>query len=282
MLFLLAEPKHAYATLMLNHCLDNVLGKTGGSEHKFIESKHYDQFQRIWNNGECRVVGDPLSHLALVFSAASYRVTVDGGTNYLYNLQQFKPSGSLLENPDLISGDFDSIQDHVLNHYRQLATVQIVPTPDQDATDFTKAIQLIQSRIECSRMPIYAFASTNGRVDHVLSIMSTLYQFGAPQVNPQDLHSIINIDLGSSISFVLKSNTVHTIPVVTDAQWCSLVPLDGPVELTTTGLKWNLNKSILKFGQFISTSNEFDANADHVQISIPEGQNAILFSSNIQ
>lgn len=37
-----------------------------------------------------------------------------------------------------------------------------------------------------------------------------------------------------------------------------MVPLAGEAVVTTSGLRWNLNGDTLKFGQFISTSNEFE------------------------
>lgn len=51
----------------------------------------------------------------------------------------------------------------------------------------------------------------------------------------------------------------HSIPTVPSARWCSLVPLNGPVRLVTTGFRWNLTaEDQLEFGRFISTSQEFD------------------------
>lgn len=39
--------------------------------------------------------------------------------------------------------------------------------------------------------------------------------------------------------------------------WCSFIPMGQPARVTTTGLKWNMSKKLLKFGEFISTSNQF-------------------------
>lgn len=44
--------------------------------------------------------------------------------------------------PDLISGDFDSIHPELLKLYESLS-VTIVPTPDQNETDFTKAVRVL-------------------------------------------------------------------------------------------------------------------------------------------
>lgn len=71
----------------------------------------------------------------LFLSTAYLRVTVDGGTNSWYRFSQ--DEGCLL--PDFVTGDFDSVEQSILSHYRNLG-VSIVCTPDQNHTDFTKAV----------------------------------------------------------------------------------------------------------------------------------------------
>jgi thiamine pyrophosphokinase len=63
------------------------------------------------------------------------RIAVDGGSN---RWLKFCKDNNLDLLPDLITGDFDSIDKETLGLY-QKAGVTIMPTPDQDATDFTKA-----------------------------------------------------------------------------------------------------------------------------------------------
>lgn len=54
---------------------------------------------------------------------AVYRASVDGATNYLYN----KPGPEREQFiPDLISGDFDSVDEQVLQFYREKVSSQIV------------------------------------------------------------------------------------------------------------------------------------------------------------
>ena len=49
--------------------------------------------------------------------------------------------------PDVISGDFDSIQTDLLKIYAAKG-VTIVPTPDQDETDFTKALRVLDTLLK--------------------------------------------------------------------------------------------------------------------------------------
>ena len=55
--------------------------------------------------------------------------------------------------------------------------------------------------------------------------------------------------------------------LVTEDSHCGLIPLDGGAEVTSSGLKWNLDKGALRFGQLVSTSNGFDLKQENVKIT---------------
>ena len=44
--------------------------------------------------------------------------------------------------PDIVTGDFDSISEAVMAHCKSIG-VKVIPTPEQDATDFTKAVDVL-------------------------------------------------------------------------------------------------------------------------------------------
>lgn len=195
-----------------------------------------------------------------------YRSIADGGGNYFVDLEQkfqkYCPDIEL-KAPDRVSGDFDSIKPDVMESFKRRPEVEIVATPDQDATDFTKALNLL-AETDFSSSPLQAvvvFGSNTGRVDQFLSILHTLTIF-----NHSNFPPIILAILGDSISFLLKPAHCHVIPVHRAGQWCSLVPLEGAVKLTTTGFRWNLSQDVLQFEKFISTSNEFASDSDQVTI----------------
>jgi len=202
----------------------------------------------------------------------------------------------------LLTGDMDSIRPEVIAHYKGIGEIEVMKTPDQDHTDFTKAIQVLLKRKELSTertvQSIVVFYTACGRLDHVLSIYNTLYKFDKDMDN-SGVPAIILVDIASSISLLLTkvcslsprtsdlsnkwSNGLqfhtqgkHQIPSVRSAKWCSLVPLSGPVTLTTTGFRWNLHKDTLEFGKFISTSQEFDGHSEVATVDIAD--KPLLFS----
>ena len=83
----------------------------------------------------------------VLFLLATKRIAVDGGTNAWYAL---KTENCQLLPPHYVSGDFDSIEPSVLEHVRTLEAVKVIHTPDQDETDFTKALRILRDDPEVS------------------------------------------------------------------------------------------------------------------------------------
>jgi thiamine pyrophosphokinase len=91
---------------------------------------------------------------------ATFRVCVDGGTNQLHNIELFQKSlvglgsdeSESLKSPDIITGDFDSIKGSVSEYYARLGS-KIIPTPDQENTDFTKALWELSRGMESGEYP---------------------------------------------------------------------------------------------------------------------------------
>lgn len=190
---------------MLNHCFDSPNLKFT-LEESTLESKKIQQFAKLWNN-------------------ASIRHTVDGGSNYLYDLQQLAKSRSnddQLKEPHVVTGDMDSIRAEVLQHFRNIPGVDVIETPDQDHTDFTKAIQVLSRQknlTECDVKSIVVFYTSSGRLDHVLSIYNTLYKFDK-DMESGVLPPLILVDLADSVSFLLtKVSAPYCTPDIVSHQF---------------------------------------------------------------
>ncbi|XP_037091687.1 thiamin pyrophosphokinase 1-like [Pollicipes pollicipes] len=205
-----------------------------------------------------------------LWNGASLRVAVDGGTNVLRALVQSEdarkqPRPAL---PDVITGDFDSITEETRHFFEQC---EFVHTPDQDETDFTKALRVVAERAGGVRW-VMAVVDTSGRLDQIMANVNTL--FTAARLLSVPVFQVAC----DSLSWLLAAGRhVIRLPAELRRSWCSLVPVGGPAtDVSTSGLQWNLAGDDMRFGQLISTSNRPVADTVTVTTSHP-----LLFSMEI-
>ncbi|XP_032512977.2 thiamin pyrophosphokinase 1 isoform X2 [Danaus plexippus] len=205
------------------------------------------------------------------WNEASLRITVDGGTShwdkFLNHLSHDEQKS--MKCPDLVTGDFDSISEEMLQKYKD-KHCKIISTPDQDFTDFTKAIIELNNYCEENKVQMdYALvmAQNSGRLDQILGNIQTLHLIKENRLlHPQTRVYMLSDD---SISWLLHpGDHIIEIPLASrnGNAWCSLIPVGEPcISVTTSGLKWNLDNQKLNFGGLISTSNTFDG-SDQVKV----------------
>lgn len=172
------------------------------------------------------VGGGPVTarQLALAQRFAPRIVGADGGADRILRL------GAM---PDAVIGDMDSIS---AGAQERLAG-RLFPIAEQDSTDFDKALRSIAAPF------VLGLGFAGARVDHGLAVLNGLVRYADRPcfiLGPQD------------VTFLCPPELVLDLPRGTRL---SLFPM-GPVQGTSTGLRWPIDGIRFAPGGMIGTSNE--------------------------
>ncbi|XP_022088400.1 thiamin pyrophosphokinase 1-like isoform X2 [Acanthaster planci] len=199
--------------------------------------------------------------LKLVWSRSVLKAAADGGSNRLYECMMGNHQSYI---PDLVTGDFDSIRPEVLLYYQRRGA-KIIETPDQNYTDFTKCLRIVLDTLECNTLKVEAvvvLGAMGERFDQTLASVNTLYEANINSELP------VYLLADRSLACLLRPGK-HVIEVNTglEGPWCGLIPIGNKCrQVTTTGLKWNLDHQPMQFGGLISTSNTYAEGTETVTV----------------
>ncbi|RFU30314.1 hypothetical protein B7463_g6028, partial [Scytalidium lignicola] len=253
----------------------------------------HENEQRLHRDFVLVVLNQPME-LSNIIYAETWRNSIlhigaDGGANRVRGVNvrhKVEPHSKEFLNLDLVIGDLDSLESDTKAYWHELGT-SIIKDPDQETTDFTKAVNyarnldskkysdlisastlhgqrtqvLDESRYNMKTRDILCIGGLGGRIDQGLSTMHHLYMF---QKDPSYSSGRVFLLSSEGITFVLKSGN-HEIKVRDKSQICGLgkhigiIPLREPSVITTKGLKWDVSDWPTAFGDRISTSNHVDA-----------------------
>lgn len=135
--------------------------------------------------------------------------------------------------PDLAVGDFDSITEAAM---ALLGPARLHPDPDQDTTDFDKALAVAGADL------VLAVGFAGARLDHTLAAMGTLAR------NPQRR---VVLDTGHDLCLLCPPHLTLDLPAGCRV---SLFPL-APLACASTGLVWPTEGLLLDPLGRIGTSN---------------------------
>ena len=177
----------------------------------------------------------------------------DGAFHYLEQLK------FPLDKLDFISGDFDShkIEEEIIQQ-AQNHSFEIIETPDQNKTDFHKALELILKK---GFENIDVYGGSGGEQDHFLGNLSVAYAF-------KDKLNLQFFDEYSSYYFIPKNFSISDVK----GKMISLMPFPIAKNIETKGLKWPLNREDLMLGERIGTRNI----AENKDVTIKYNQGDLL------
>ena len=160
-------------------------------------------------------------------------ICADGGLNYIDNLHII---------PNLIVGDFDSVDKSLLLKYQNVQTRKFLPEKD-----FTDTELAIEEAINYGYKDIVIFGATGTRLDHTMANIMLIERYIKSDIN------IKIVDDNNYIQILNKNITLNK----KEGYYLSIVPITDYIEgLTLKGLKFPLNNVKVNRGSTLCISNE--------------------------
>lgn len=160
--------------------------------------------------------------------------------------------------PNYIIGDFDSVNESILNEYKDKNIEIFKLNPEKDYTDTHMALKLA---VELKSNQIYILGALGKRMDHAIANIHILKEAVDNNINCKIIDKNNEIELITSGTNEVKNS---------EYKYISLIPLTSNVTgITLKGFKYSLNDATLEIGHSIGVSNEIIL--DEAEISIKTG-----------
>lgn len=187
-------------------------------------------------------------------------IAADSGMNFLHR------NGLV---PDIVAGDFDSVQSSSLQHFQGLNNVQVIklnPVKDDTDTEF-----VIREAIRRGATEIIVLGATGTRLDHVLANVNLLGIGLEENVSIElvDAHNRIRM-IDDSLE-IKKSNQFGS--------FVSILPVKGDAKgVTLEGMKYPLQDADIVCFSSLGISNEIVD--DTARIIVREGVLLVIESND--
>lgn len=140
----------------------------------------------------------------------------------------------------------------------------------KDETDFTKALRVVVAECGHQITHVLALVENSGRLDQIFANIETLFHAKSLKIK------VLLISSNSASVLLNPGHSSITVPAQSESSHVGLIPVAGPAnQVTTSGLKWNLQNQRLAFGELVSTSNAFATGSQTVNV---ETDQALLFT----
>lgn len=201
--------------------------------------------------------GSPPSQELLVKEAnkASLIIAADSGGDVLYKY-------SIL--PNIILGDFDSIDRNVLEFYKSKENNIYIYPPEKNFTDTELAFE---KALEANAEEIVILGATGSRLDHVLGNLGLLYR---------------GLSKGVKTTIKDNNNTIFLVdkPTKLKGYIGQTISFQGfrerVMNFSIKNAKYELNNYKLNFGEPLTVSNEFKK--EYMSIEFESGCVLVLYS----
>jgi thiamine pyrophosphokinase len=188
------------------------------------------------------------SHFLKELSESDFIIAADGGAYHCNSL------GII---PDVIIGDFDSLDPEILSDFKRTRTELIKFPTHKDETDLELALQLA---IDRGLEEVYIIAALGDRWD--MSIANVML-LSKPRLSRLCIHILD----GSQELFILRGGDHVEIRSKAGAP-LSLIPLAGDAcGITTHGLEYSLTDETLYLGSSRGVSNVFSQDSANIKIN---------------
>jgi thiamine pyrophosphokinase len=178
--------------------------------------------------------------LESLLRAGDLLIAADGGGRYCLQ------AGCM---PHILIGDFDSLSVANVDQLEASSTEVFRHPTHKDETDLELALDLAINR---NIHEILILAALGGRWDHT---MANLLLLGLPRFSTARIHLLD----GNQEITMLRPRAVHVI-LGRPGDTVSLIPVSGDAHgVTTSGLEYSLQKSVLPFGATLGVSNTLTA-----------------------
>lgn len=170
--------------------------------------------------------------------------------------------------PNLILGDFDSVDTAVLEHYKKLNIETVTFPPEKDYTDMELAVE---HAVKKGFKDIVLIGATGTRLDHTLANIQLLEKYH---------HQGINLEIIDNNNYIsiISDNTDINIKYKKD-HFVSLVPVTEKLEgLTLIGFRYPLDNVIVPRGTALLISNEIIQ--DEGRIILKKGTALVFISKD--